>query len=58
MITWAIEPARKSRCFEQVIISTGDAENADISHQWGADTDEDWHRADLMLRALSKIEEW
>lgn len=37
MIAWAIEAARESGCFERIIVSTDDAEIAQISCQWGAE---------------------
>lgn len=37
MISWAIEAARESRCFDRIIVSTDDAEIADISCHWGAE---------------------
>lgn len=36
MIVWSIESALKSRCFNDVIVSTDDAEIADIARQHGA----------------------
>ena len=36
MIAWAIEAARKSGCFDRIIVSTDDAEIAKISLQLGA----------------------
>lgn len=35
MIAWAIEAARESGCFDRIIVSTDDAEIAEISLQWG-----------------------
>jgi N-acylneuraminate cytidylyltransferase len=37
MIAWSIEAALQSRCFDQVIVSTDDAEIADVARQHGAD---------------------
>lgn len=37
MIAWSIEAAQASGCFDQVIVSTDDAEIADVAKQWGAD---------------------
>ena len=37
MIAWSIEAALKSKCFEQVIVSTDDEEIASISRNYGAD---------------------
>jgi len=37
MIAWTIEAARKSGCFDRIIVSTDDAEIAEISCQWGAE---------------------
>lgn len=37
MIAWAIEAARESGCFDRIIVSTDDAEIAEISCQWGAE---------------------
>lgn len=37
MIAWAIEAARESGCFDRIVVSTDDAEIADISCQWGAE---------------------
>jgi len=36
MIAWSIEVALASGCFDQVIVSTDDAEIADVARQWGA----------------------
>ncbi|WP_028578213.1 pseudaminic acid cytidylyltransferase [Desulfomicrobium escambiense] len=38
MIAWAIEAARESECFDRIIVSTDDAEIAEISCQWGAES--------------------
>ena len=37
MIAWSIEAALQSRCFDQIIVSTDDAEIADVARQHGAD---------------------
>lgn len=37
MIAWAIEAVRESGCFDRTIVSTDDAEIAEISSQWGAE---------------------
>lgn len=37
MIAWTIEAARKSGRFDRIIVSTDDAEIAEISCQWGAE---------------------
>lgn len=37
MIAWSIEAAQASGCFDQIIVSTDDAEIADLARQWGAD---------------------
>jgi pseudaminic acid cytidylyltransferase len=37
MIVWSIEAARKSSCFERIIVSTDDAEIADIAKAHGAE---------------------
>jgi len=37
MIAWSIAAALDSECFDQIIVSTDDAEIADVSQQWGAD---------------------
>lgn len=37
MIAWSIEAACASGCFDRIIVSTDDAEIADVSRQWGAD---------------------
>jgi len=37
MIAWSIEAARASGCFDQIIVSTDDAEIADVARQWHAD---------------------
>lgn len=37
MIAWSIEAALQSGCFDEVIVSTDDAEIADVARQWGAD---------------------
>jgi len=36
MIAWSIEAALQSGCFDQVIVSTDDAEIADVARQYGA----------------------
>lgn len=36
MIAWSIQAALESGCFDQVIVSTDDAEIADVSRQFGA----------------------
>lgn len=37
MIAWSIEAAKKSGCFEKIVVSTDDAEIADIARQFGAE---------------------
>lgn len=37
MIAWSIQAALESRCFERVIVSTDDAEIADVAQQWEAE---------------------
>lgn len=37
MIAWSIEAALQSRCFEQIVVSTDDAEIAEVARQHGAD---------------------
>lgn len=37
MIAWPIEAAHASGCFDRIIVSTDDADIAEISRQWGAD---------------------
>jgi N-acylneuraminate cytidylyltransferase len=36
MIAWSIEAALASGCFDQIIVSTDDAEIADVAQHWGA----------------------
>lgn len=36
MIAWSIEAARKSRCFDEIIVSTDDPGIADVAEQLGA----------------------
>lgn len=36
VIAWSIEAALQSGCFDEVIVSTDDAEIADVARQWGA----------------------
>lgn len=36
MIAWSIEAAKSSELFEEIIVSTDDAEIAEIARQWGA----------------------
>lgn len=36
MIAWSIEAALQSGCFDEVIVSTDDAEIADVAKHWGA----------------------
>lgn len=38
MIAWSIEAAKASSLFDHIIVSTDDAEIADIAKQWGAET--------------------
>lgn len=37
MIAWSIETALQSGCFDRVIVSTDDAEIAEVARQWGAE---------------------
>jgi pseudaminic acid cytidylyltransferase len=37
MIAWSIEAAKSSGLFEHIIVSTDDAEIADVARQWGAE---------------------
>lgn len=37
MIAWSIEAAQKSDCFDHIVVSTDDAEIADIAKEWGAE---------------------
>jgi pseudaminic acid cytidylyltransferase len=37
MIAWSIEAAKTSGLFERIIVSTDDAEIAEVSKQWGAE---------------------
>lgn len=37
MIAWSIEAAQQSGCFDRIIVSTDDAEIADIAKSYGAD---------------------
>lgn len=37
MIAWSIEAARSSRLFEHIIVSTDDAEIAEVARKWGAE---------------------
>lgn len=37
IIAWSIETALKSGCFDSVIVSTDDAEIADVARKWGAE---------------------
>ena len=36
MIAWSIEAAKKSQCFDQIVVSTDDTEIADIACSFGA----------------------
>lgn len=38
MIAWSIEAALQSSCFNRILISTDDAEIADVARQFGAET--------------------
>lgn len=38
MIAWSIDAARKSGCFDRIIVSTDDSEIAEIATQFGAET--------------------
>lgn len=37
MIAWSIEAAQASQCFDHIIVSTDDAEIADVARQWRAE---------------------
>jgi len=37
MIAWSIEAAKSSGLFEHIIVSTDDAEIAEVARQWGAE---------------------
>jgi pseudaminic acid cytidylyltransferase len=37
MIVWSIEAAKKSKCFDRIIVSTDDAEIAEIAREFGAE---------------------
>ena len=37
MIAWSIQAAHSSGCFDRIIVSTDDAEIADVARNWGAD---------------------
>jgi len=37
MIAWSIQAALESRLFDRVVVSTDDAEIADVARQWGAE---------------------
>lgn len=37
MIAWSIEAARQSGCFDRIIVSTDDAEIAEVAREWGAE---------------------
>jgi len=37
MIAWSIGAAQASGCFDQIIVSTDDAEIANVARQWGAE---------------------
>lgn len=37
MVAWSIETALESGCFQRVIVSTDDAEIAEVARQWGAE---------------------
>ena len=37
MIAWSIEAAQKSSCFEHIVVSTDDAEIAQVAKKWGAE---------------------
>lgn len=37
MIAWSIEAAKKSGLFDRIIVSTDDAEIAEVAKRWGAD---------------------
>lgn len=38
MIAWSIEAARESGCFDRIVVSTDDAEIAEVATQFGAET--------------------
>jgi N-acylneuraminate cytidylyltransferase len=37
MIAWSIEAARQSGCFDRIVVSTDDAEIAEVARQFGAE---------------------
>ena len=37
MIAWSIEAARESGCFDRIVVSTDDAEIAEVARQFGAE---------------------
>ena len=37
MIAWTIDAARQSECFDRIIVSTDDAEIADVAREYGAE---------------------
>lgn len=37
MISWSVEAARLSGCFDRIIVSTDDAEIAEVAHAYGAE---------------------
>ncbi|MDH5765601.1 MAG: pseudaminic acid cytidylyltransferase [Gammaproteobacteria bacterium] len=37
MIAWSIEAAKASQCFDEIIVSTDDAEIADVAREWGCE---------------------
>jgi pseudaminic acid cytidylyltransferase len=37
MVAWSIEAALQSGCFDRVVVSTDDAEIAEVARQWGAE---------------------
>lgn len=37
MIAWSIEAAKESKLFDHIIVSTDDAEIAEVARQWGAE---------------------
>lgn len=38
MIAWSIEAARAAGVFDRIVVSTDDAEIADVAREWGAET--------------------
>ena len=49
MIAWSIGAAQASGCFDQIIVSTDDAEIAEVARHWGAEVPSVGRQSWLMI---------